>query len=154
MDFIAADNLTLHVKNKQPSPNIEGAKEIKIKKGDVIPDIFIPNFIKYNRDYIANLPMKGGIPQLTEEQEKKYNLHFKVSKPKTEKEVIDSLYPKYDMENLNQRVARYIKKYGKEGTDKFKDWCEKTFGKDRIDRRKSCDNLIVQILNWQDKGKL
>jgi hypothetical protein len=154
-EFISADNLTLHIKDNKPASNLlKGAKQIKVIKGEKIPEIFIPNFIKYNRDFIANLPMKDGIPQLTANQEKKYNLKFEVPKPKTEKEVVDKLYPKYDIENLNQRLARYIKKHKKQGNEKFKEWCEKTFGEDRIDRRKSCANLIVQILNWQDKGKL
>ncbi len=146
-EFIAAHNLTLHVKDGDTSPNIEGAKEIKIELGKKIPEIFIPNFIRYNREHIANLQTKGGIPQLTKEQEKKYNLSFEKPKIKTEKDIIDKLIPNYDMENLNQRVARYIKKHKKDkGREKFKEWAEKICGENVIDRRKSCDNIIVQIL--------
>ena len=150
-EFKAACHLTLHVKDKQPSPNIEGAKEIKIPKGEHIPEIFIPLFITKNRDYIANLPMNNGIPNLTKEQEKKYELSFTKAKPKNFSEEVEKYYPKHDLETLKQKLAKYIKKNGpKEGKEKFKNWAEKEFGEEKIDRRKSPDGIITQILNLQD----
>ena len=142
-EFISADNLTLHTLKGKPSPNVEGAKEIKIKKGDKIPEDFISLFIMKNRDYISNLKVVDGIPQLTKEQEKQYGIHFEIPKPQTEREVVDKAYGKYDMEKLKQKVAKL-------GSKEFKEWAEKKFGEDVIDKRKSADNIIVQILNDQD----
>ena len=150
-EFKARCHLTLHVKDKQPSPNIEGAKEIKINKGEAIPEIFIPLFITNNRDYIANLPMKDSIPQLTKEQEKKYGIEFKKIIPPTFSEEVEKYYPKHNLENLKQKLANYIKKNGpKIGKDKFKNWAEKEFGEEKIDRRKSPDGIITQILQLQE----
>ena len=151
-EFIAKSHLSLHYNKDGPCPNIEGSKEVNIKKGGKIPEIFIQNFIRNNRDLIANLPMKDGIPQLTKEQEKKYGLSFVKAKPKNFTEEVEKLYPKYDMENLKEKVANYIKKNGaKIGKEKFKDWAEKEFGEEKIDKRKSQDGIIVQILDLQDK---
>ena len=58
------------------------------------------------------------------------------------------------MENLTRRLAGFIKKHKKAGNEKFKEWAEQTFGEDKIDKRKSCDNIIVQILDMQSKGKI
>lgn len=153
--FIAKCHLNLHYTKDGPSPNnVEGVKEINIKKGGKIPEMFISLFIRHNRDYIANLPIENGIPQLTKEEEKKYGISFPKIIPKTFKEEVEKAYPKYDIEKLKQRLANYIKKNGpKQGNEKFKDWAEKEFGEDNIDKRKSPDNIIVQILNLQDKKK-
>lgn len=153
-EFIAADNITVNLLDGKPSPNVEKSKEVKIIKGGMIPEVFVPTFILYNRDYIANLKMKDSIPQLTPEQEKKYGVKFELPKPTTFKEVVDKAVGKYDLEKLKGKLAKAIKKYGKEGNDKFKEWCEKTFGEDLIDRRRSSDKIIVDILNLQDEGKL
>ena len=150
-EFIANCHLTLHVKDKKPSPNIEGCKEIKIAKGEAIPEIFIPNFITNNRDLIANLPMNDGIPALTKEQEKKYGLSFTKPKAKTFSEEVKKYYPKWNLELLKQQIAKYIKKNGpKLGKEKFKAWAEKEFGEEKIDKRKSPDGIIVQILKLQE----
>lgn len=150
-EFTARCHLDLHTKDGEPSPNIEGAKEIRVEKGGAIPEIFIPNFIINNPDFIENLPKKDGIPQLTEEQEKKYGLSFKKIEPKTFSEEVEKHYPKHDLESLKQKLANYIKKNGsKEGKEKFKNWAEKEFGEEKIDRRKSPDGIITQILNLQD----
>ena len=147
-EFLAKCHLTLHVKDKQPSPDGE---EIKVKKGEAIPEIFIPNFITNNRDLISNLPMNNGIPSLTKEQEKKYELSFTKAKPKTFSEEVEKYYPKHNLELLKQRVAKYIKKHGpKEGREKFKTWAEKEFGEDKIDKRKSPDGIITQIIQLQE----
>ena len=117
-EFLANCHLTLHVKDKQPSPDGE---EIKIKKGEAIPEIFIPNFITHNRAYIANLPIENGIPQLTKEQEKKYELSFVKAKPKTFSEEVEKYYPKHDLESLKNKLTKYIKKNGsKMEKDKLK----------------------------------
>lgn len=146
-EFKSADNLTLHIKDGVPSSNIKGAKEIKIKIGENIPEEFIQLFITRNPDYIANLPIKDGIPQLTKEQEKKYEISFKPPKTTTFTEEVNKVYGKYNLENLTRRLVRM-------GDVKFKDWCEKNFGEDKIDKRKASKNLIVQILNWQDEGSI
>jgi len=143
-EFISADNLTLHLIEGKPSANIEGAKELKVKKGEKIPDVFVPLFLRNNRDFIANLKLADGIPVLSAEQEKKYQLHFTKAKPKTFKEEIDKSYGKYTMEDLKQKVAKL-------GSKGFKDWAEKEYGEDEIDRRQSADKIIVNILNEQAK---
>ena len=151
-EFAAKCHLTLHYTKDGPSPNIKDAKEINLKKGEKIPEIFIPNFIRHNRDFLENLKIENGVPQLTKEQEKKYGISFPKIIPKTFTEEVEKAYPKYDMENLKQKVANYIKKNGsKIGKDKFKDWAEKNFGEDDIDKRKSPDGIIVQILDLQNK---
>ena len=58
------------------------------------------------------------------------------------------------MEKLNKKLGYYIKTYKKEGNSKFKNWCEKEFGEEKIDKRKSSDSIIVNILKLQDEGKL
>lgn len=147
-EFIAKCHLNLHSKDNKPSPDGE---EIKVKKGEAIPEIFIPNFIRNNRDLIANLLMNDGIPNLTEEQQKKYGLSFKKVIPKTFSEEVKKYYPKWNLELLKQKLAKYIQKNGpKLGIDKFKNWTEKEFGEDLIDRRKSSDGIITQILKSQE----
>ena len=145
-EFIAADDFNFHVKDGKKTANVDGAKEFKIKKGENIPEICVPNLIRYNRDFIENLPMKDSIPQLTKEQEKKYGISFVKAPIKPFKEVVNKIYGKYTMESLKQKVAELK-------SEKFKNWCEEEFGEEKIDRRKSPDNLIVQILAWQDKEK-
>lgn len=146
-EFIAADNLTLHTLDGKPSPNIKDAKLVSIKRGDKIPEIFIPVFLRRNRDYIANLEMKDGIPALSKDQEKKYNVKFEKAPIKTFKKVVDESYGKYTEESLTQIIAN-------KGSKGFKDWAEKEFGEDKIDRRKSSDKIKIKILNWQDEGKI
>lgn len=141
-EFEAKDNITVHIKDKLPSSNVEGAKEILIKKGEKIPKAFIPSFLLYNRDYIANLMIKDGIPQLTKEQEKEYGVSFPKPTPITFKQEIDKIMKKYTMEDLHEKIAE-------KGADGFKKWAENKFGKDKIDRRKSCKKIVVDILNLQ-----
>lgn len=160
-EFNATTDLSLHYKDNRPCGSVvENCKEIKIKPGGKIPNIYVRQFILNNPELI-DIPRKESIPQLTKEQQKKYDIDIveeikkkKAKEPKTEKEVIDKMYPKWDMENLNKKLAYYIKKYKKEGNSRFKDWCEKEFGEETIDKRKSPDNLIITILKLQDEGKL
>ena len=157
----AADNLTLNFKDNVPCTNlIEGSKEIKITKGKAIPDIFVKRLILNNPELIE-IETKDSIPQLSKEQQKKYGIDIeeeikkkKAKEPKTFKEVVDKQFPKWDMEKLQKKLGYYIKTYKKEGNSKFKEWTEKEFGEEKIDKRKSPDNIIVKILKLQDEGKL
>jgi len=153
-EFNATTNLTLHYKdNKACGSVIKDCKEIKIKKGEKIPEIYVRQFILNNTELI-DVKSIASIPQLTKEQQKKYDLDFvkitadkKAKEPKTEKEVIDKYFPKWNMENLNVKLAKLKAK-------EFKIWCEKEFGADKIDKRKSSDSIIIAILKLQDEGKL
>ena len=160
-EFKATDNITRHYKDNTPCTNlIDGAKEVKIKKGEKIPEIFVKTLILNNLDQI-DIQVKDAVPQLTKELQKKYGLDIeaetkkkKDKEPKTFKEVVDKQFPKWDMEKLQKKLGYYIKTYKKEGNSRFKDWTEKEFGEDIIDKRKSPDNIIVKILKLQDEGKL
>ncbi len=160
-EFKAKDNLTFHYKDKTPCDNlVKDAKEIKIKKGEKIPEIFIKRLILNNITQI-DIQTKDSIPQLSKEQQKKYGIDIaeeirkkKAKEPKTFKEVVEKQFPKWDMEKLQKKLGYYIRKYKKEGNSRFKEWTEKEFGADIIDKRKSVDNIIVQILKLQDEGKL
>jgi len=142
-EFIAKCDLNLHLLDGKPSPSVEKAKEIKVAKGKNIPVEFIPDFLRYNQDYLANLVKKDGIPVLTKEQEKKYGVSFAPPKIIPFKEAVDKEYDKWTMEKLKQKLAKL-------GDTQFKDWTEKEFGEDFIDRRKSSDNIIVKILENQE----
>jgi len=153
-EFKAADNLTLHSKDGVPCSNlVEGSKEIKIKKGNEIPEIFVKD-LALNRPNQIDIKTKDNVLQLTQEQQKKYGINIaeiaakkKAKEPKTIKEVIDKQLPKWNMENLNVKLGELRSKG-------FKEWAEKEFGEDNIDKRKSSDSIIVNILKRQDGGKL
>ncbi len=160
-EFNATDNFTRHYKDNVPCTNlIKEAKEIKIKKGEKVPEIFVKTLILNNPTQIE-IETKDSIPQLTKEQQKKYGIDIeeeikkkKAKEPKTFKEVVDKQFPKWDMEKLNKKLGYYIKTYKKEGNSKFKEWTEQEFGEEKIDKRESPDNIIVNILKLQDEGKL
>ena len=143
-EFIATDDLRLHYLDDQPSANVKDATEIMVNKGDKIPEIFIPNFLRYNRQFLANLVLEASVPQLTPEQVKKYS--YRTSKvSKTFKEEVDKSYQKYTMEDLTVKLSELKSK-------NFKEWAEKEFGADKIDKRKGSQNIIVDILQLQDEG--
>ncbi len=160
-EFKAADNLTRHYKDNTPCTNlVKEAKEIKIKKGEKIPEIFVKTLILNNPGQIE-IETKDSVLQLSKEQQKKYGIDIaeeikkkKDKEPKTFKEVVDKQFPKWTMEKLQKKLGYYIKTYKKEGNDKFKEWTEKELGEDKIDKRKSVDNRIVKILKLQDEEKL
>ncbi len=160
-EFKAADNLTLHYKDDTPCTNlVKDSKEVKIKKGEKLPKIFIKQFILNNPELIE-IKTNDSIPELTASQQKDYDIDIpkiikekKEKEPKTEKEVIDKQFPKWTIENLNIKLGYFIKTYKKEGDSKFKDWTESEFGEKLIDRRKSVDNIIIQIIKLQEKGKI
>ena len=160
-EFNATTDLSLHYKdNKACGSVVEGCIGIKIKKGEKIPEIYVRQ-LALNNPELIDIKREHSILQLTKAQQKKYDLDIakvisekKAKEPKTEKEVIDRLYPKWNMENLNKKLAYYIKKYKKEGNTRFKNWCEKEFGEEKIDKRKSVDNIMVKILKLQSEGKL
>ncbi len=160
-EFKALDNIHLHYLNKVPcASTVKDSIGIWIKKGDKVPEIFVKRLILNNPEQIE-VQTKDFVPQLSKEQQKKYGIDIaaevkkkKDKEPKTFKEVVDKQFPKWDMEKLNVKLGYYIKTYKKEGNSRFKDWCEKEFGEDLIDKRKSPDNIIVKILKLQDEGKL
>lgn len=139
-EFLANGNLTLHVKDGKPCPTMEGAEEIIVKDGEPIPDLFIPNFLRYNRNFIRNLEYKDSIPVLNEKQEKKYGVKFERSRPemKIQKE-------EWTQEKLTEKLNKLKAK-------KFKEWAEKKFG-EQLDRRKSAKAIIVEILRMQEEGR-
>ena len=110
----------------------EGAKFLRIKKGEPIPKLFVPNFLERNRNFIKDMQYKEGLPFITPEQEKEYGVKFK--KPKTEKPLMSI----YSTENLYKRIKKM-------GGKAFKEWAEKQFGADNIDRRKSPRGVADQI---------
>lgn len=138
-EFLANGNLHLCIKDNQPSPTEEGVKEILVKDGEAIPEIFIPLFLRHNRNFIRNLDYNNSIPVLTKEQEKKYGITFTKPKPgKTELKVKNEWTQEKLTEKMNELKA-----------SKFKDWAEENFGKD-IDKRKSARSIIVEILMKQE----
>ncbi len=153
-EFKSKDNLTKHYKDNIACTNlVKDSIEIKIKKGDLIPEIFIKNLLINNTSQVE-IETKDSIPQLSKEQQKKYGIDIakiiekkKEAEPKTDKEVVDKQFPKWNMEKLNVKL-------GKLGSKEFKIWCEKEFGEEKIDKRKSSDSIIVIILKLQDEGKL
>ena len=153
-EFKAADNLTKHYKDNVACTNlVKDSIEIKVKRGDLIPEIFVKTLL-INNTFQVDIQTKDSIPILTQEQQKKYDINIakiiekkKAKEPKTDKEVVDKQFPKWNMENLNVKL-------GKLGSKEFKIWCEKEFGEDTIDKRKSSASIIVDILKLQDEGKL
>ncbi len=153
-EFKAKDNITRHYKDNVSCTNLlKGSIEIKVKKGDLIPEIFIKSLLINNTSQVE-IEIDDSIPKLTKEQQKKYGIDIakikeekKEKEPKTDKEVVDKQFPKWDMEKLNVKL-------GKLGSKGFKEWCEKEFGADTIDKRKSSASIIVNILKLQDEGKL
>ena len=136
-EFIANQELDLHyhktAEGLQPCSSLEkDAVNIKLKKKDKIPVLFIPSFLEHNRNFLENLPEKDGLPYLTPEQSKKYGVEFGKKSPKVKK------YAIFTAEKLMQ-------KWKKLGDEKFKAWAEKTFGEDQIDKRMSPRNIIVEI---------
>ena len=153
-EFKAKDNLTKHYKDNIACTNlVKGSIEIKVKKGDLIPEIFVKTLLINNTSQI-DIETKDSILQLTNEQQKKYGIDIakiiakkKAKEPKTFKEVVDKQFPKWNMENLNVKLGNLKSK-------EFKIWCEKEFGEEKIDKRKSSSSIIVDILKLQDEGKI
>jgi len=141
-DFLANDDMELHYKDNQPCSNIDGAETYFVKNGDAIPEIFVSQYIRNNPKFIKNLEIKNGIPILSVEQQKKYNISFPKLNIESFKENIDKEYNKYTEEKLAQKVNKL-------GKEKFKVWAEKEFGEDNIDRRKSTSKIIINILRMQ-----
>ena len=153
-EFKAKDNLTKHYKDNVACTNlVKDSIQIKVKKGDLIPEIFVKLLLINNTSQV-DIQTEESIPILTKEQQKKYGIDIaklkekkKEKEPKTTKEVVDKQFPKWNMEKLNVKLGELKSK-------EFKIWCEKEFGEDLIDKRKSSDSIIVDILKLQDEGKL
>ena len=153
-EFKSKDNLTRHYKDNVVCTNlVRDSIEFKVKKGDLIPEILIKSLLINNTSQV-DIETKDSIPILTQKQQKKYDINIakiiekkKAKEPKTDKEVVDKQFPKWNMENLNVKL-------GKLKSKEFKIWCEKEFGEDTIDKRKSSASIIVDILKLQDEEKL
>ena len=141
-EFTASQNLELFVKDNQIVGSEEGAKLIQIAKGEKIPTMFITGFLLHNRNFIDNLPYINGIPSLTPEQEKKYDVTF--TQPKPQKMKIKA--HRFTQEKLTQKLNKI-------GSKKFKEWAEEEFGEKEIDKRKGASNLIYEILRIQEEEK-
>lgn len=109
------------------------------KKGTMCPESEIPRLLRYNRNYLK-LEYEAGIPILTEAQKKKYGVNFDGPKPTMKIKV-----KQYTRENLTIKMNKL-------GSKEFKEWAEKQFGEDNIDKRKSARSIIYNILVEQDKG--
>jgi len=132
-EFIANQDIDLHYKDGEPcSSEVNSCISIRLKKGNKIPVMFIPTMLEHSRQFIEDMPSKDGLPYLTPEQEKKYGVIFKQKIPEK------TLMAQYSIDNL-------MEKWKKLGADKFKDWAEKEFGADRIDKKKSVRNIISDI---------
>lgn len=119
-------------------------KVLIIEKGEVIPKEFRRNLLLKNRNFIADLEYKDGIPVLTPEEEKEYNLHFGVTEEqKGMKGKIKG--EKYTQEKLTEKLNKL-------GDSKFKDWAESEFGK-KIDKKKPSKTIISKILKLQEEAK-
>jgi len=144
-EFISNDDMELHYKDNLPSSNVNGADTYILKKGEAIPEIFVTLYLKNNPKLLQNLIILNGIPQLTEEQEKKYGIKF-VRKITTFEQESEKEKSKFTLEDLNVKVNEL-------GKTKFKDWAENTFGKEKIDKRKATENIAADILEIQDEEK-
>lgn len=144
-EFKAKQDITLHYKDGKPCGSvIEGSIEIKIKKGQFIPEMFVKTLILYNPEYI-DFESKDSVPQLTIEQKEKYG--FVGNLPTVQKKETPS-------ETLVKDIAKFTKEelldiLSQKKSKKFKDWAEEIFGKDAIDKRKSAETLIEVILKLQ-----
>jgi len=153
-EFKARNKLHLNYLNKvYCASTVKDCIAVWIKKGDKIPEIFVKSLILNNPELIE-VQLKDSVPQLTKDQQKKYGIDIageiqkkKEAEPKTTKEVVDKQFPKWDMEKLNVKL-------GKLHSKEFKIWCEKEFGEEKIDKRKTSDSIIINILKLQDEGKL
>uniref|UniRef100_A0A6M3L511 Uncharacterized protein n=1 Tax=viral metagenome TaxID=1070528 RepID=A0A6M3L511_9ZZZZ len=111
------------------------------EKGSKCPESEVPRLLRHNREYLE-LEYKSGIPQITKEQEEKYGVSFTPEPPKEMK----ILPREFSQEKLNVKLADV-------GAKKFKEWAEKKFGADKIDRRKSAKSIITEILRMQEEAR-
>lgn len=139
-EFNANQDLKLHYKNDNgvlvscPSTD-NNAKMVLVSKGEAIPEIFVSKLINHNRNFIDNLKMVAGVPQLSKEQIEKYSANLEVEKS------VEPKYSQYSMENLHKKAKEL-------GDSKFKEWAESTFGKEAIDKRKSVSNIVNAIRSF------
>ena len=112
------------------------------KRGTKCPESEVPRLLRHNRNYLK-LEYEAGIPVLSDAQKKKYQIGNLFDGPKP----IMKIKPKpFTRENLTV-------KWNKLGTKEFKEWAEKQFGEDNIDKRNSARNIIYDILVEQEKGE-
>lgn len=145
-EFIANQFIDLHYKIVDSEfiscgSEDEEAKNVKIQKGAKIPEQFVEKMLLRNRNFIQNIEQRNGKLYLTEEQKKKYNIDPDEKPPEKK----PHSHSKYSLENLLKKWTYFKKKYGKEGDSKFKDWAEKEFGEDEIDKRKSPRSICEDI---------
>jgi len=141
-EFKAKGFLEIYLKDGVPAGSVEGAKACFVKNGEAIPKVFIPTFLRSNRNFIENLKYENGIPVLTVEQEKEYGVSFSFIEKKPMKVTKD----KYNQESLNVKLVDL-------GVAKFKDYAEEVCGVDVIDKRKSAKAIITQMLEIQEAGR-
>lgn len=132
----AAQDFVIHVNSngdmigyksgEEPKPD----KTINIKKGDIIPDDYVKEFLMFNREYL-DIDYVDGHPKLTEKEKEKYD----TKKPEP---LVGNIYTQEEL----------IKIKNKEGLEGLKKIGTK-FGV--TDRSKK--NLITEILEAQDKSR-
>lgn len=107
------------------------------KAGTDCPEAEVVRLLLHNREYL-NIKMENGLPVLSKEEEKKYDVSFKptVTPMKIEPRL-------YSQESLTIKLNKLKSK-------EFKLWAEKQFGENKIDRRKSSKAIITQILKIQE----
>lgn len=137
-EFIASQDMNLHIKDGKYVGSIDGAEKIFVKQGEAIPEIFIPTFLLHNRNFISNLIYKNGIIVLTPEQEKKYGLKF----IGPQKEELKLYKEKWTLESLTQKLNE-LKAKG------FKEWANKEYPE--IDEKASASSIIQHILRIERK---
>ena len=114
------------------------------KKGSKCPDSEVERLLRHNREHLV-LEYKDGWPVITDQQQKKYGVQFPPTLTSEQKKM---KIPKreFDQEKLTVKLADL-------GAEKFKEWAEKTFGEDFIDRRKGARKIIYDILAKQERDR-
>ncbi len=113
-----------------------------IKAGKECPESELGRLLRHNWDKL-DLEYKGGWPVLSEEIQKKYNLHYPPNVVKTKQKIVGI---KYSQDNLTTKLNEL-------GSKGFKEWAEKTFGENKIDRRHLSKKIIVEILRLQEERR-
>ena len=106
------------------------------------PESELGRLLRYNWEKL-DLEYKDGWPVLSKEVQKKYNLTYPPKNVLTKQKIKGR---KYSQDSLTVKLNKL-------GSKEFKEWAEKTFGEDEIDRRESAKKIIVEILRLQEEKR-
>ncbi len=106
------------------------------------PESELGRLLRYNWEKL-DLEYKDGWPILSKEIQKKYNLTYPPQNVITKQKITGR---KYSQDSLTVKLNKL-------GSKEFKEWAEKTFGEDEIDRRESAKKIIVEILRSQEEKR-